>query len=275
MRKKIEDRALSNTLLEDREAYEALQDSLPDDVVPIKVVTSLCCGLQVTHDCLHPCEKTVNPALGYAFCCVEHQQVFESQLPKTIVEAFYLTVATLNTLRTDLGERFYTDWLPSAHVVISRRLQKPLMICSLEHSEFEAYREAVKDPFAVAIRFRADLHEDVKTLLGHQEVLRVCQTASGKATALEEFDISQFPVTPVCLVSPSLTPRSADQSPSKSKPETPRSNKASPRPASPSVATPDTPPVVTPDTSAVEHSSTFDALTSIIESEEFQKRHKQ
>lgn len=270
LRKKLTERQGNTVLVNDREAFDALKENLADNYITVSVATSRCCGVNISPDgtFVHPCHDDIDPLLGYAFCCEDHQKTFERNLAPSIVKTFYNIVTTINNYRPDLQGRFYIEWLPSIYVILSQQLDKQLVVGCEDDATEAIYSKVFVDPFSVGSEFHQRLLPDVKKCLAHTKVAKTCFSAFEKAVCCTDFD----PLSPkwkqdnVILIPASVfnSPRSAKQSPRKSKPNTPRSAKQSPRqsprPASPSVETPSTPSVDTPATP-----SAFEGLMQVLD----------
>lgn len=237
LRKKLADRKGNKVVVTgvDTETFEAIkQTEAFSNVCQIGLYTGRCCGIVATDDCAiaYPCPEPVDPDVGFAFCCVEHQKTFECNLSKSVVSTFYDYIATINIFRPELEKRFYTDWLPCTHIIIAKHFGKALLIASETDEEFAAYSRAVPHAFEAAAEFRNFIRDDIKKYWAFLKVSKHCETAFANAVYLpEERPLKECPleVGDIFILSPAQskpnTPRSAQQSPRNS----PRTAKQSPR----------------------------------------------
>lgn len=233
MRKKIHEQSGNTVVINDGEAFEALKQlgDVPNTVNHVVVTTGACCGLAHDEDgdILYPCGESVKPEFGCAFCSLEHQRSFESNLPSSVVRTFYALIGTVNIYRPDILKRFHIEWLTCAYVIISRKLQKPLVINVEDDNLTKAFQVALCDPFELGRRFRDEFQPDAKKFRSHRVITEHVTYALNNAVLVENFDTSNLEETPVFLISPCVsqtsTPRSANQSPR----DSPRSTKQSPR----------------------------------------------
>jgi hypothetical protein len=244
MRKKINERN-GNVVIHDKEAFDAMMqtEGLPESTIHVPITTGHCCGLtEFNKDVglLTPCLGSINPEFGSCFCSAEHQKVFESNLPSSVVETFYDIVGTINVFRNDdIAKRFYVEYLPSCQIIVATRQEKLFVVYPQTCALYETYDKVLENPLAVANRFREAVSEEVDKYKGICLLADYCKTAVAKASCVKDFDFDKVKELRAGIISPFNSPR-------KSKPNTPRSNKQSPRPASPSVASPVTPSVDTP-----------------------------
>lgn len=224
MRKKIENRT-SNLVVVNEEAsvvIEALKHANingGDDVCRIKVFIGNCCGVVVSKDCkiVSRCYNAIDPHHSFGFCSAEHRETFENNAPQGIVETFYELVATINLFCPDLHPRFYTEWLPCAHIIIARQLEKELAIASIDDDEHKAYANTLTDPFVKGKEFLDFIFDDIKRYRAFQVVSESCVNASENAVCLKDHPEPGCQSGNVYLLSPSgstpTTPRSAQESP--------------------------------------------------------------
>lgn len=266
MRKKLNERLNDGDVLNDYEAFDALRqtESLPAHFVTVSIATGHCCGLKSRQEddinYVYPCFESVRPEFGCCFCSADHQKAFESNLPPAKLKGFYQTVATINTIRSDVGERFYYEFLPSFHAVIASRLGKFFVCIADTEKHGEAYRRTLNEPFAVSSRFAEELHADFKKYLANCVIYGHCETALDNASPCEDFDSSELKPVRTGLISPANSPRSNKQSPRSNK-QSPRSNKQSPR----NSPRPATSPLVASASASAQPSASSSTATASVE----------